>query len=88
MISLENIASHELIGQYTEIVKSSNQFMVGFNGTIVDETKNMFTVKANNTTKKIPKAINSWKFVINGNEKIIEGTKITKRPFDRIGVRL
>ena len=88
MISLENIASHELIGQNTEIVRSSNQLMVGLNGVIVDETRNMFTVKINNITKKIPKAINSWKFVINGQEKIIDGTKITKRPFDRIGVRL
>jgi len=88
MISLENIASHELIGQRTEIVRSSNQFMVGLNGVIVDETRNMFTVKVNNITKKIPKAVNSWKFIINGQEKIIEGTKITKRPFDRIGVKL
>lgn len=87
MISFENIASHELIGQYTEIVKSTNQFMVGLNGVIVDETRNMFTVKTNNNTKKIPKAINSWKFVINGDKKIIEGNKITKRPFDRIGVK-
>ncbi len=88
MISIDNIASHELIGQYTEIVKSTNQFMVGLNGVIVDETKNMFTVKSKNNTKKIPKVTNSWKFVINGNEKIIEGAKITKRPFDRIGVKL
>lgn len=88
MISLENIASHELIGQYTEIVRSSNQLMVGLNGVIMDETRNMFTVKVNNNTKKIPKAINSWKFVINGQEKIIDGKKITKRPFDRIGVKL
>lgn len=88
MISLENIASHELIGQHTEIVRSLNQLMVGLNGVIVDETRNMFTVKVNNITKKIPKAINSWKFVINGQEKIIDGTKITKRPFDRMGVKL
>lgn len=87
MISFENIASHELIGQHTEIVKSTNQFMVGLNGVIVDETRNMFTVKTGNNTKKIPKAINSWKFVINGDKKIIEGNKITKRPFDRIGVK-
>lgn len=88
MITIENIASHELIGQHTEIIKSSNESLVGMNGIILDETKNMFTLKTDERIKFIPKSINHWKFTVNNQEKIIKGTKITKRPFERIGVKV
>ena len=88
MITVENIASHEFVGLKTEIVESSNQQLVGLNGVILNETKNMITIKTQNTIKKIPKSINSWKFTINDQSKIIDGKKITKRPFERIGAKV
>jgi ribonuclease P protein subunit POP4 len=33
----------------------------------------------------ISKSNNSWKFSINNQDIILDGSKITKRPFDRIG---
>ena len=33
----------------------------------------------------IPKSTNDWKFTINGKEMTVKGSKITKRPFERIG---
>ena len=87
MITADNITSHELIGLHTEISKSSNSQLVGLNGTIVDETKSMFTINTNNGTKSIPKDTNSWKFSIENKDVVIDGAKIAKRAFDRIGVK-
>ena len=85
MITTENITSHEFIGLTTEVVQSSNPQVVGLSGKIIDETKSMFKINTKNGIKSISKSINSWKFSINDKEVIVDGNKITKRPFDRIG---
>ncbi len=73
MITVDNITSHEFIGLHTEIVQSSNPQIIGLNGRIDDETKS------------IAKSKNSWKFSIENKDIVIDGSKIAKRPFDRIG---
>jgi len=85
MITIDNITSHEFIGLYTEITKSTNSQIVGLNGRIVNETKSMFTINTEKGVKSIAKSQNSWKFSIEDKDIVIEGTKIAKRPFDRIG---
>ena len=85
MITADNITSHEFIGLNTEITKSSNPQVVGLNGRIVDETKSMFTINTAKGVKSISKASNSWKFSIENKDVIIDGSKIAKRSFDRIG---
>ena len=85
MITADNITLHEFIGLHTEIVKSTNPQIIGLNGSIVDETKSMFRINTKNGTKSIAKSNNSWKFSIENKEVIIDGSKIVKRPFDRIG---
>jgi ribonuclease P protein subunit POP4 len=85
LITAENIASHELIGLRTEIVASTNLQIIGLNGTITDETKSMITVNTINGSKMIAKSNNSWKFLIDGKCVVLNGSKIVKRPFDRIG---
>ena len=87
MITAENITSHELIGLRTEIVESSNAQIIGLNGTIIDETKSMITINTVNGTKMISKSNNSWKFLIDNKGIVLNGSKITKRSFDRIGVK-
>mgnify|MGYP001595362563 FL=1 len=87
MITAENIASHELIGLRTEIVESSNPQIIGLNGTIIDETKSMITINTVNGTKMISKSNNSWKFLIDDKDVILNGSKIAKRSFDRIGAK-
>lgn len=87
MITAENITSHEFIGLDTEIINSSNPQIIGLNGRIVDETKSMFTINTKNGTKSIPKTTSSWKFSIDDNDIVIEGSKIARRSFDRIGVK-
>ena len=85
MITADNITSHEFIGLHTEITNSSNPQIIGLNGRIVNETKSMFTINTKNGTKSIAKSKNSWKFSIENKDVIVEGSKIVKRPFDRIG---
>jgi len=85
MITADNITSHEFIGLHTEITQSSNPQIIGLNGRIVDETKSMFRINTKNGIKSIAKSKNNWKFLIENQDIIIDGSKIAKRPFDRIG---
>ena len=88
MITTENIASHEFIGLSTQITNSSNLQLVGLNGRIIEETKSMFRINTAKGSKFIPKNNNSWKFTIQDKQVTVEGSKISKRPFDRIGAKL
>jgi ribonuclease P protein subunit POP4 len=85
MITADNITSHEFIGMNTEIVQSTNPQVIGLNGRIIYETKSMFTINTKNGTKSIAKSTNNWKFSIEGKDIVVDGSKITKRPYDRIG---
>ena len=85
MITADNITSHEFIGLDTEIIKSTNSQVIGLNGRIINETKSMFTLNTQKGAKNIAKSNNDWKFSIEGKEVIVEGNRITKRPYDRIG---
>lgn len=85
MITADNITSHEFIGLNTEIIKSTNPQVIGLNGRIINETKSMFIINTENGSKSIAKSTNSWKFSIAGKDVVVEGSKIAKRPFDRIG---
>ncbi len=85
MITADNITSHEFIGLDTEITQSTNPQIVGLNGRIINETKSMFTINTDKGVKSIAKSQNIWKFSIDNQDVIVDGTKIAKRPFDRIG---
>jgi len=85
MITPENIIHHEFIGLKTQIAESTNSQIIGLNGTIINETKSMFALNTTKGIKFIPKSNSIWKFNLN-NEKIsVDGSKIQKRPFDRLG---
>jgi len=87
MITADTITRHEFIGVDTQIVNSSNQEVIGLNGTIINETKSMFTINTQKGRKNIPKSTNDWKFLIEGREIIVKGSKIAKRSFERIGAK-
>ncbi len=55
MITADNISRHEFIGLNTQITKSNNQQVIGLNGTIINETKSMFTINTKKGVKNIPK---------------------------------
>ena len=53
-------------------------------GTVVDETKNTFTIESAGTDKMVPKQGKEFKFTYEGQEMIIRGSEIMHRPEDRI----
>jgi len=85
MITPDNITRHEFIGLKTQIMGSTNNQIIGLNGTIIHETKSMFRLDTIKGVKLIPKNTNSWKFKVNNQQIIINGSKIQKRSFERIG---
>ena len=87
MRTSSNLKIHEMIGLRTEITHSSNNQVIGLNGIIVDETKNMIMLKTQNGIKKFPKINNTWKFFLKNDQEKIEGSFLSKRPFDRLGVK-
>ena len=87
MITADTISRHEFIGLETKIIDSSNPQVVGLNGTIINETKSMFTLNTQKGMKMIPKLTNDWGFSIKGKNLIVKGTTITKRPHERIGAK-
>ena len=76
-----------MIGLSTQIIESSNPQIVGLNGRIIDETKSMFTINTKKELNQLQKQTTDWKFSME-KKKLLEGSKITKRPFDRIGGKI
>lgn len=87
MITFENIAIHEMVGLTTIISNSSNSQIIGLTGTIVDETKSMFTINTKSGSKMIPKKQNTWKVFSDGNEFTFSGNLLEKRSCDRLGAK-
>ena len=87
MITTENIARHELIGLETTILESNNSQVVGLHGKIIDETKSMFAIETSTGIKHMPKMNSMWKFNLNGVTSIVDGKSISKRPYERMGVK-
>ncbi|MAG38733.1 hypothetical protein CMO90_01465 [Candidatus Woesearchaeota archaeon] len=73
----------EYIGLNIDIMKSKNSSLLGLKGQILDETKNTFKIKTTKGIITIMKNISTFK--INGFE--VKGSKIVKRPQDRIKMR-
>ena len=85
MINADTISRHEFIGLQTQIMNSSNLEVIGLNGTVINETKSMFTINTEKGVKSIPKSTSDWEFTIQGKGILVQGSKIAKRPFERIG---
>lgn len=82
-----NKYQQEFIGKNVEITKSNIKHQEGMKGTIIDETKNTFTVELHteNSARKAVIMKKGKTFKINNDQ--IEGNKITKRPEERIKIK-
>jgi len=88
MITPKNLIQHELIGLDVEIEKSSNKFHVGLKGLVVDETKNLITIRTEKGLKKIQKMKTDLVFNLDGKKVRVDGSKIVARPEDRIKLKV
>ncbi len=92
----QNIIHHELIGLDTKVINSTNRFLIGIKGRIIDETKNILTVEMNVQEKKVPKSCSSFIFTlpsqVNGKRYLplkirVDGRLLLSQPENRIQTR-
>lgn len=73
----------EFVGKEVKVTKSDNKQLVGIQGTILDETKNLFIIKTKTKIVKVLKNICTFQI-----DKVeINGKKITKKPEERIKIK-
>lgn len=68
------------IGSKIKVISSLNKYLVGLQGTIVDETKNILSIKTKKGVKSVIKHICVFKI----NNALVEGKKIIGTPSSRI----
>ena len=76
----------DLIGQDVTITNSENKEIIGINGKVIMETKNMIILDTKNGKKNIPKDICQ----LSNNKGIIQtdSTKLSKKPHERLEMLL
>ena len=74
----------DLIGKNVVISNSKNKEIIGINGKIIMETKNMIVMNTKKGKKNIPKNICQ----LSKNDEIIQtdSTKLNKRPHERLEI--
>tara|TARA_B110000196_G_C20750378_1_gene477403 strand:- start:347 stop:604 length:258 start_codon:yes stop_codon:yes gene_type:complete len=85
-MNLTLTSEFDLIGQDVTITNSKNKEIVGINGKVIMETKNMIMVDSKNGKKNIPKDICQ----LSNKDGIIQtdSTKLSKRPHERLEMLL
>ncbi|HET7149337.1 MAG TPA: ribonuclease P protein subunit [Candidatus Nitrosopolaris sp.] len=85
MITPKNILSHELIGLSATIITSPQPTFLGLSGTIIFETKNMFTLRTGTGLKKISKlSAEKIRVLLSSSACFIRGPSLIGRPEDRV----
>ena len=81
-MNLNTQSEFDLIGQNVTISESKNKEIVGINGKIIMETKNMIVIDTKNGKRNIPKNICQ----LSNKGEVIEtdSTKLNKRPHERL----
>jgi len=80
----KTLARDELIGLKVKIKECDDSCWNDKSGTIIDETKNTFTIKIGEQQKMIAKKTAKFEFNIEGKKSTIDGSKIMYSPEDRI----
>ncbi|MHA1533068.1 MAG: ribonuclease P protein component 1 [Candidatus Heimdallarchaeota archaeon] len=87
-ITPENIHRHELIGLKIEIIQSTDKQMMGMNGLVVDETKNLLTIDSSKTDSnrvRIPKKDCVFRFSLPYGEQVdVYGRLLKLKPENRL----
>ena len=83
-----SIVQHEFIGLEVTVVKSSNPYLVGISGRVIDETRNTFIILQNDNRKVVVKDTSIFNFILSDGTVVeIDGKVIMGRPEDRIKKR-
>ena len=87
-IKPENILRHELIGLNATVARSSNRFLTGKRGRIIDETRNTLRLSTRKGIVVIPKDVAVFRLDLpDGSIVEVEGTRLVGRPENRMKTR-
>lgn len=81
-----NLIHHELIGLEVEVAESTNRYLIGIKGRVVDETKKMLIIEGNKE-RKIPKLGSSFIFNIANKKVKVDGRLLLSQPENRVQTR-
>ena len=88
-ITPHNILRHELIGLNVIVAQSKDPSMKGLHGTIVDETKNMFSIISKDNQVLVPKSISTFRFKLPDKTIVeVDGARLVARPENRLKIRV
>ena len=84
-MSIKDVIKYEFIGEKIKVVDAKNKNLIGVQGKVINETKNMFVLE---NEKRLIK--DQCIFDINIGEKVfrIDGKLLVGRPEDRIKKKL
>ena len=89
MIKPEDLVRHELIGLEVRVVSSTNKQLVGLEGMVVGESRNILSIETAGGEKSLPKELCIFSFLLpSGKHVRIDGKVLLARPEDRIKKRL
>ena len=77
----------EYIGLLVKIIGAKNKTMIGIEGTIIDETKNMITIATTAGTKQVIKKDAVLQIQYDKKKINLRGDLINKRPEERIKIK-
>ncbi len=83
----KHVLRGELIGLQAEVINSTNRYVKGISGKVVDETLSTIVIRTVDKDKRIMKKGSVFKITKNNEEYSINGDEIQKRSQDRIMLR-
>lgn len=84
MTDKKNLLFSTFIGLKVSIDNSSDRKLIGISGIIVDETKNLITIRKEDGSEiSIPKVSSYFRFYLSDGELVIKGADIAYRPHER-----
>ncbi|MEE8168016.1 MAG: ribonuclease P protein component 1 [Candidatus Hydrothermarchaeales archaeon] len=87
-IKPRDLIRHELIGLQCRVLDATDPSIVGCEGEVVDETRNMLILKNDVRERKIPKKDATFLFALPGRKVKVKGKLLVARPEDRIKKRI
>ncbi len=84
-----NILRHELIGLNAKITHTKDPTLKGVQGTVVDETRNMITLKTRGGTLRVPKNVSTFRFKLRDRTLVdVDGARLVARPENRLKTKV
>lgn len=89
MISPQNVIRHELVGLDVLVAHASNPASVGICGRIIDETRNMLIIAAEQGVRRIQKRHSVFRLTLpDGRLVEVNGSLLVMAPEKRITVQM